>query len=464
VLLLPPGSSVRRPVPLVLCLFAGCTAAVAPAAGGSGADPAIVARIDSIIEARTGPGKAAGAAVAVVRGSDTLVMKGYGYADLEFEVPMPANAIFEIGSVTKQFTAAAMLRLVEQGKLALDDDLAKHLPDYPVRGHRIPIRRLLDHTSGIKGYTEIPEFGWLRLQKLPKDTLVKIVGRYPFDFPTGEELIYNNSAYFLAGLIIEKASGMSYADFVKQELFDRAGMPDSRYCSENEIVKRRAHGYDAADTTGRLVRAAYLDHTWPYAAGSLCSTVGDLLAWNRALHGGQVLSPAMYQAMITPGTLNDGTPVRYALGLATVPLAGRKAIWHDGGINGFISLNRYLPDDSLHVIVLWNSTGPDLDVGEAVIRAVLGPGPDDAQPFEGDASAYTGTWSGRGRGRGLEVKIAAEGGVVTMVQGDETDTLTWVGNDTFRSGGTLLSFERDGGRPARARLDGGYISVRLSRK
>lgn len=424
-----------------------------------------MATIDSIIGARTGTGKAAGAAVAVVRGRDTLLMKGYGYADLEFDVPMPANALFEIGSVTKQFTAAAILRLVEQGKVSLDDDVTKHLPDYPTNGHRIPVRRLLDHTSGIKGYTEIPEFGRLMVQKLPKDTLVKIFSRYPFDFPPGEEEIYNNSAYFLAGLIIEKASGMSYADFVKQELFDKAGMADSRYCSEREIVERRAHGYDAADSTGRLVRAGYLDHTWPYAAGSLCSTVGDLVAWNRALHGGQVLSPAMYQEMITPGRLNDGTPIRYALGLATVPLAGRRAIWHDGGINGFVSLNRYLPDDSLSVVVLWNSATQDLDVGEDIIEAVLGAAPDGAQPLSGDAAEYAGTWAGRGRGRAMEVKISADSGQVTMVQGNGTpDTLTYIGNDTWKSGGTLLTFEREAGRPARLRFDGGYIHVKLERK
>ena len=168
--------------------------------------------------------------------------------------------------------------------MSLDDPLTKYLPDYPTQGHRITIRRLMDHTSGIMGYTEMPTFGRLSVQHDPRDTLVAMIGREPFKFAPGEAVAYNNSAYFLLGLVIEKASGGTYADFVKKNLFDKAGVPDSRYCSERDVVKRRAHGYDMGPTG--LLRAAYLDHLWPFAAGSLCSTAWDLVAWNRALHGG----------------------------------------------------------------------------------------------------------------------------------------------------------------------------------
>lgn len=450
---------------LILSL-ASCTGGAAtPRETGSPERQAMLAKIDSIVNARITSGKAAGASVAVVRGSDTLVMRGYGMADLEFEVPTPPDAVYEIGSVTKQFTAVAIMQLVEQGKLSLDDDLTKYLPDYPTRGTRIPVRRLLDHTSGIKGYTEMPEFGRLMIQKLPKDTLVKLFSKAPTDFAPGEAEVYNNSAYFLAGLIIEKVSGMSYADYVQKNLFDRAGMPNSRYCSEREIVKRRANGYDPADSTGRLVRAAYLDHTWPYAAGSLCSTVGDLVKWNQALHGGRVLSPEAYGELIKPDTLNDGTLLRYAKGLALVPLAGRPAIWHDGGINGFISLNRYLPQDSLSVVVLWNSTGEDLDVGEDIIEAVLGPAPSRAAEFTGSLDEYAGTWKGTGRGRPLEIVLAADSGRLTMKQGrGKPEALTFVGDDTWERGGTVLKFERRNGQLSRLRFDAGYLYAYASRQ
>src|SRR5262249_34986975 len=219
-------------------------------------------------------------------------------------------AVYEIGSGTKQFTAAALLQLVEQGKVNLDDDISKDLPDYNAQGRKIPVRRLLDHTSGIKGYTEIPEFRTLIPLKLPRDTLVKIFSKKPFDFEPGEEQIYNNSAFFLTGMIIAKVSGMPYEDYVEKNLFAKAGMNDSHYCSESKIIKNKVEGYDT-DSTGPINKGA-LSHKWPYAAGSLCSSAVDLVRWNEALHrDGKILGPAAYQEMITPGKLNDGTVVGY---------------------------------------------------------------------------------------------------------------------------------------------------------
>lgn len=457
----------RPALPVVLLLFAACTGA-APSGGGgapvSAERAALVARIDSIVNVPIASGKVAGASVAVVKGQDTILIKGYGKADLEFDVATPQDAIYEIGSVTKQFTAAAVMLLVEQGKVSLDDDITKYFPGYNAQGNRIPVRRLLDHTSGIKGYTEMPNFRSIGLIEAPRDTLVKLFSREPFDFKTGEEEIYNNSAFFLAGLLIEKVSGKSYADFVKENLFDKAGMTNSRYCSEKDIVKNRAHGYDAADTMGTLIRARYLNHLWPYAAGSLCSTVRDLVKWNHALHGGQIFKPETYAELIAPGTLNDGTKIRYAKGLALVPLAGRRAIWHDGGINGFISLNRYLPDDTLSVVVLWNSTGEGLDVGEPIIEAVLGKAPDDTKPVDGDLNDYAGTYKGHSRGRPMEAVFTVEGSALVLKAGPgKPDTLRYIGNDTFRNEGTLLSFERKNGKPVRIRYDAGYQYTFLNR-
>src|SRR5260370_282163 len=159
----------------------------------------ISAKIDTIVEAPVKAGRVAGASVAVVKGNETIVMKGYGFADLELDVPTPAHATYEIGSITKQFTAAAILLLAEQGKLSLADEITKFLPDYPTQGNHVTIRHLLNHTSGIKGYTELRDFRDFQMLKKPREELVKLFSGRPFDFNPGDEQIYNNSAFFFIG-------------------------------------------------------------------------------------------------------------------------------------------------------------------------------------------------------------------------------------------------------------------------
>jgi CubicO group peptidase (beta-lactamase class C family) len=428
----------------------------------------IATAVDSIVNDALKGGRAAGMSVAVVRGRDTLVFKPYGYADLEFDVPTPPAAIYEIGSVTKQFTAAAILQLQEQGKLSLDDEITKYLTSYPTQGNRITIRRLLDHTSGIKGYTELPEFGRFMVLKQPKDSLVALFSSKPFDFAPGEAQVYNNSAFFLLGMIIEKVSGTTYADYVKKNLFDKAGMVDSRYCSENAVIKRRANGYEARPDG--LVRAAYLDHTWPYAAGSLCSTIGDLVAWNNALHGGRILSPASYRELLTVGTLNDGTRLRYAKGIGVDSSFGRPVIAHGGGINGFLSDLEYFPGDQLTVAVLINSTGPVSPnaISNRILETIYGKWSLKGTDFTGNAADYAGEYSGIGRGRPMVVRIAAEsagkGLTIQNVPGPQPQPLTYLGNETFDRNGMRFTFVRENGRVTKIRVVGGATATVLMRK
>lgn len=428
---------------------------------------ALIAGLDSIARAALRDGRAAGLSVAVVKGRDTLLLQGYGFADLEFDVATPPGAIYEIGSVTKQFTAAAILQLAEQGKLSLDDDLTKYLPSYPSQGKRIPLRRLLDHSSGIRSYTELPGFGAFAMRKLPRDSLVALFAAAPFDFAPGDALVYNNSAYFLLGLIIEKVSGKSYADYVRENLFARAGMADSRYCSESAVVKRRAHGYDTAPN-GQLVRAAYLDHTWPYAAGSLCSTVGDLVAWTRALHGGRILGPDAYHQLVTPGTLNDGTPLRYAKGLAVTPVAGHPSIHHSGGINGFLSELDWFPADSAIIVVLVNTAGPvnPGGVAAALAERLLGKvAPPVGQPFSRDFAPFAGTWRGVGRGVPLQLTTAVDstGPTVRMGSGGRAVPLRYLGGDSFEAGNNRYTFLRRDQQVVQLRFDGVSVVSTLDR-
>lgn len=446
--------------------FAALGAFLVLSACSAAAQDDLAATVDAIVEAPIKAGRVAGASVAVVRGNRTLVERGYGFADLQLDVPTPPRAIYEIGSITKQFTAAAILLLAEDGKLSLDDELTKFLPDYPTHAHRITVRHLLNHTSGIKGYTELEEFGELMVLKKPKEELVKLFSSKPFDFAPGEDLIYNNSAFFLLGLIIEKASGSSYADFVKARLFDKVGMNDSSYCSERIIQKNKVHGYDTAN--GSLVLKGYLDHSWPYAAGSLCSSARDLVLWNRALHRGKVLTPASYREMTTPGTLNDGAPVRYAMGVGVLDVGGRRVISHGGGINGFLSHAEYYPDEDLTVVVLLNTAGPvnPAPIARGIADAVLGKPAASRRTYDGDVSMFAGRYTGRGRGRPTEIAIEARGRELHYVRGtgaSATDErLLYLGDDVFGFKDTLLRFRREGGTVTSLRLDtvGGNVVLR----
>lgn len=432
----------------------------APVQGQIADRAALVTALDSAAAAHVEHEQVAGVSVAVVRGADTLLMKGYGVVDLEWDIATPANgaASYEIGSMTKQFTAAAIMLLVEEGKLDLDADMTEYLPDYDTKGHAVSLRRLLDHTSGIKGYTEMPVFGEIAVRRFSRDTLVTLVSAEPFEFEPGTAQIYNNSAFFLLGLIIEEVSGQDYDDFVQEHLFAALGMDDSYYCSSNAIRENRAHGYDAQPDG--LVRKGYLEHIWPYAAGSLCSTVGDLIAWNEALHGGDVLSAESYEALITPMPLEDGTPIRYAMGLGVGDRGGRRIISHGGGINGFLSDGRYYPDDELIIVVLQNSTGRQGPgaLGAAFAELVLGPLSEPvAVAYGGDLEELVGDYVGPARGRELTMAVSVvEGELVFTPEGaPEGMTPLHVGDGVWENGGTRLWFEREGGSVAVLRMSQG---------
>lgn len=452
---------------LCIVLAASILGAVPVAAQTSRAEQ--VAIMDSIAESPVLEGRVAGLAVAVIRGPDTLLMKGYGMADLEWQIPMPVDAVFEIGSVTKQFTAAAVLKLRDQGKIDLDADLSQYLPDFDTQGHRIPVRRLLDHTSGMRGATEMESFRTINTQDLPRDTLLDLIAAEPFDFAPGEALIYNNSAYILLGHIIEKVSGRSYEEYVETELFGRLGMARSSYCSNTDVVPRKARGYRL--TREGLTQGSFTNHLWPYSAGSLCSTVGDLVTWLRALHGGQVLPDSSYREMITPGTLTDGTPVRYAMGLATHDPRGRPALGHGGGIgSGFVTHTMYYPDENLTVVMLVNTAGnlSPAALSTELVDVLLPPAPMEPKRFAGDAAPLVGTYSGPARGRAMTLTVTLSGnGIAISVDEGRPAPVSWVEGWTFQRGPTqLITFERDGtdGPATVVRVDGGGSHYVLRRQ
>jgi CubicO group peptidase (beta-lactamase class C family) len=259
---------------------------------------------------------------------------------------------------------------------------------------------------------------------------------------------------------------MPYEEYVQKNLFDRAGMTDAHYCSERVIHPRDVEGYDT-DSTG-LILKGYLDHTWPYSAGSLCASAIDLVAWNQAVHGGRILEADAYREYIAPSHLADGTALRYAKGLAIRPILGHRAFEHGGGINGFLSENIYFPDDSLSVVVLYNTAGPARpdEAARAIAEAILGEPPDRSRPFDGDLAQFAGTYVGNGRGSMIEVTISEEAGslMAKLPFNDSAQALDFYGDDTFGQGDARLAFVRSDGRVGGIDLDVVYGYNRLRRR
>src|SRR5262245_41839554 len=232
--------------------------------------------LDSIAGAPVLANRAAGLVAAVVKGNDTLLMKAYGKADVEWDVPMTTDAMFEIGSISKQFTAAAILQLRDAGKLSLDDEITKWLPNLAPSGNKITLRRLLSHTSGIFRFSEESEWETNTfLPGVPRDSALKLIKLEPFQYPTGEAQAYSNSGFWLLGLVVEKASGMKLEDYLTEQIFEPLGMKRSMYCNSFANVPHRAHGY-GMEAPGRFRRAPMVNYTWVFAPGAMCSTAGDL--------------------------------------------------------------------------------------------------------------------------------------------------------------------------------------------
>jgi len=287
--------------------------------------------------------------VLVAQGNDIVLDKGYGFADIEWNVPNSPTTKFRLGSITKQFTAASIMLLEERGKLSVNDPVKKHMPDAPAAWDKITLFHLLTHTSGIPNFTSFPDYASKEPFPVTPEQLVARFRDKPLDFVPGEKYSYSNSGYVLLGYLIEKISGESYAKFVQEHIFTPLGMKDSGYDSNSAIIPRRARGYSMGPSG--ILNASYVDMTTPLSAGGLYSTTEDLLRWEQALFGGKVLSAASLAKMTTPNKAD------YAFGLMVHTLRGRKVIEHGGGIEGFNTVLRYFPEDKLTVIVLGNQNG-----------------------------------------------------------------------------------------------------------
>jgi CubicO group peptidase (beta-lactamase class C family) len=287
--------------------------------------------------------------VLVARGDDVILSKGYGSANLEWDIPNTPATKLRLGSVTKQFTAAAILLLEERGKLTLEDPIKKHLPDAPAAWDGITIFHLLTHTSGIPNFTSLAGYRSLKLEDTPVAKTIAAVRDKPLDFIPGEKMSYSNSGYLVLGHAIERVTGASYEKFVTDNIFTPLGMKDSGYDSNTVVISRRAAGY--MPSAKGPVNAGYVHMSVPHAAGALYSTTEDLLRWEQGLFGGTVISAASLAKMTTPFKSD------YALGVVVQTASGRRVIQHGGGIDGFNTFLAYYPDTKVTVAVLGNLNG-----------------------------------------------------------------------------------------------------------
>jgi CubicO group peptidase (beta-lactamase class C family) len=328
---------------------------------------------------------APGLVVAVARDGRTVFARGYGQADLEHRAPVTTDTVFRLASITKQFTAAAVLRLVERGRLGLDDPLAEHLPGFP-GGDRITLRHLLHQTSGVPDYSEDPAGSAGKAAAMTPEAKLAWISRLAATpaFEPGAKWAYSNSNYVLLGLVVERAAGRPLAQVFADELFRPAGLTRTAFDEPGDLVPNRARGYRKTEAGG-FVNADAIHWTMPGAAGGLRSTAGDLVRWSDALFGGRVLRPESLALMTGPGRLADGRTTRwgmpdawrigmdadYALGVFFVTATPRgPRVWHGGDIDGFSTWLGHYPERRVTIALLQNSESADLP-REAVERAVL---------------------------------------------------------------------------------------------
>jgi CubicO group peptidase (beta-lactamase class C family) len=296
--------------------------------------------------------------VLVTQKGKSIYKKAFGMADREWNVANTENTKYRIGSVTKQFTAACIMQLAEQGKLSVDDKLSKFIPDYP-KGDSITVHMLLNHTSGITNYTDLPEFWPKAILPLSTDSMIALFKNKPLDFSPGTKWNYSNSGFFLLGVIVEKTSGKTFNDYLLDNIIKKLGLKNTLMDNLDSVLAYRAKGYDK-NRQGVWQQAMQISMEGPYSAGAMVSTVDDLYQWTKALHNNQVLAAASTKKMLTPYKENYG----YGIGIDS--LKTHKRVSHSGGIPGFSSYLSYFPDDDICVAVISNNGSNSSSVGVAL--------------------------------------------------------------------------------------------------
>lgn len=295
-----------------------------------------------------------GGVILVAQHGKVIYKKALGKANMELNIPLSNHHLFRIGSITKQFTAVAVLQLMEKGLLKLDDDITRYIADYPAHGNIISIGNLLSHTSGIKNYTEIENISpdLMRRNNSAID-LINLFKDKPLDFLPGTDFKYSNSNYVLLGYIIEKLSGKPYEQYITDNIFTPVGMNNAFYDTPEKVIAGRISGYvEIGDN--KAVNADYLHPSNAFAAGALMMTVDDLFKWHKGLYGYRILMKESLIKAFTPFSLNSGKKIKYGFGWELDSLAGSSTIQHGRNINGFSAYEVYLPIEDIYVACFSN--------------------------------------------------------------------------------------------------------------
>jgi len=299
--------------------------------------------------------------VLVMRADKVLLRKGFGMGNRSWGIPNDPGTRFRIASITKQFTAAAVLLLEQDGRLKTDDLISQYLPDAPDSWRAITIHNLLTHTSGIKSYTNLPDFADRARRPISKKDMPKLLYPIALEFPVGSKFAYSNSGYFLLGLIIEQVSGVDYEEFLSRRIFKPLGMVDTGYFEHRRAIPRMSEGYLPGGD-----RPPFFDTSWPYAAGGLYSTVDDLGRWANSLDADALLTEPSKKKMFTAYSRD------YGYGWSIERRGGKLVTHHGGGLEGFNTVIERVPEERLTVIALGNQNGPVQQLGNELVEIVQG--------------------------------------------------------------------------------------------
>ena len=308
-------------------------------------------KIDSLLlktfKDKNGPG----GVFLISKAGKPIYQKAFGMANIELDVDMNTENVFQLGSITKQFTAVAILMLHQQQKLNVTDPISKYIPDYPA-GNKITIHHLLTHTSGIKDFTKMKALNEIAQKDLSPLEMVNFFKNEAVDFKPGEKFEYNNSGYVILGYLIELVTGDKYANYIQKNIFDQLAMVNSRYASDRMTIKNRAYGYQKKGND--YVNKTSISFNIPYASGALMSTVTDMVKWQNAISNHKLLNKEMSNLAFTKKYLNDGSVINYGYGWHLSDINGRASREHGGSIFGFKTMGVYIPNDDIYVIGLSN--------------------------------------------------------------------------------------------------------------
>ena len=327
-----------RTLPLALLIAASIVA------------PSLADEVDDYIRAEMKERRIPGVALTIIQDGHRIKTAPYGLANIELNAPVTPETVFEIGSITKQFTAAGILMLEQEGKLSVDDKISAHLKNTPDIWANVTIRHLLTHTSGIKSYTGLN--GFELTKHLTQEQFIQEIRKQPMEFQPGESFKYCNTGFNLLGFIIENTSGEKYWEFIGKRIFHPLEMNATTDRRPGNIITNRADGYE--QTNHLWINRDY-DLTDVFSAGAIASTVGDLSSWNAALDSEKLLSAAIKNKMWTPNKLNNGKETKYGFGWFFDVVEGHKNIGHGGSTSGFSASIQRFPDDKLAVIILTNT-------------------------------------------------------------------------------------------------------------